>query len=236
MHLDVHFIDAVQIGEFVEAKCRVVRRTRSLIFMSGEFVVGRHGRDRERRVEGAGEARVNDRSSSGRRDGIVYAPLSGVYAVPEGPGRPPDLAQYVRRIRASGWFVIWTKWPKSDTMAALLCDAAIKNGTRDRDAAGVVRDIRNWERLRHDRHCPHRVAAAVHVRRARADHPASSVRSRRCARRSTSFPTSASRSSRSSGSYTGLPPDEMAGRIVTQFERALTTTVNDIEHIEVDLL
>jgi multidrug efflux pump subunit AcrB len=33
-------------------------------------------------------------------------------------------------------------------------------------------------------------------------------------------------------SYTGLPPEEMAGRMVTQFERALTTTVNDIEHIE----
>ena len=33
-------------------------------------------------------------------------------------------------------------------------------------------------------------------------------------------------------SYTGLPPQEMAGRMVTQFERALTTTVNDIEHIE----
>ena len=40
VHLDVHFIDAVQIGEFVEARCRVLRRTRSLIFMSGEFVVG----------------------------------------------------------------------------------------------------------------------------------------------------------------------------------------------------
>ena len=40
VHLDVHFIDAVQIGEFVEAKCRVVRRTRSLIFMSGEIMVG----------------------------------------------------------------------------------------------------------------------------------------------------------------------------------------------------
>jgi acyl-coenzyme A thioesterase PaaI-like protein len=40
VHLDVHFIDAVQIGEFVECKCRVVRRTRSLIFMSGELVVG----------------------------------------------------------------------------------------------------------------------------------------------------------------------------------------------------
>ncbi len=32
--------------------------------------------------------------------------------------------------------------------------------------------------------------------------------------------------------YTGLPPDQMAGRIITPFERALTTTVNDIEHIE----
>ena len=40
VHLDVLFIDAVQIGEFVEAKCRVVRRTRSLIFMSGEITVG----------------------------------------------------------------------------------------------------------------------------------------------------------------------------------------------------
>src|SRR3954451_14064696 len=32
--------------------------------------------------------------------------------------------------------------------------------------------------------------------------------------------------------YTGLPPDQMAGRMVTQFQRALTTTVNDIEHME----
>jgi multidrug efflux pump subunit AcrB len=32
--------------------------------------------------------------------------------------------------------------------------------------------------------------------------------------------------------YTGLPPDQMSGRITTPFQRALTTTVNDIEHIE----
>lgn len=32
--------------------------------------------------------------------------------------------------------------------------------------------------------------------------------------------------------YTGLPPDEMAGRIITPYERALTSTVNDIDHIE----
>ena len=32
--------------------------------------------------------------------------------------------------------------------------------------------------------------------------------------------------------YTGLQPADMAGRITTQSQRALTTTVNDIEHIE----
>jgi multidrug efflux pump subunit AcrB len=32
--------------------------------------------------------------------------------------------------------------------------------------------------------------------------------------------------------YAGLPPDDMAGRIITPYERTLTTTVNDIEHIE----
>jgi len=40
VQLNVQFIDAVQIGEFVEARCRVVRRTRALVFMSGELVVG----------------------------------------------------------------------------------------------------------------------------------------------------------------------------------------------------
>jgi len=33
-------------------------------------------------------------------------------------------------------------------------------------------------------------------------------------------------------SYTGISPDEMAKRIVTVCERAMTTVVNDIEHIE----
>jgi acyl-coenzyme A thioesterase PaaI-like protein len=40
IQLDVHFIESVQIGEFVEARCRVVRRTRSLIFMNAELLVG----------------------------------------------------------------------------------------------------------------------------------------------------------------------------------------------------
>src|SRR4051794_41154187 len=32
--------------------------------------------------------------------------------------------------------------------------------------------------------------------------------------------------------YTGMPAQDMERRIVSQFERILTTTVNDIEHIE----
>jgi multidrug efflux pump subunit AcrB len=32
--------------------------------------------------------------------------------------------------------------------------------------------------------------------------------------------------------YTGLAPDQMSGRMTTPFQRALTSTVNDIEHIE----
>ncbi|WP_248746438.1 efflux RND transporter permease subunit [Pseudomonas sp. MWU12-2037] len=36
--------------------------------------------------------------------------------------------------------------------------------------------------------------------------------------------------------YTGLPPDQMAGRITSPFERVLTTTVNDIRHIEAQSL
>jgi CzcA family heavy metal efflux pump len=32
--------------------------------------------------------------------------------------------------------------------------------------------------------------------------------------------------------YTGLAPEEMSNRIIFQYERVLTTTVNDIEHIE----
>jgi uncharacterized protein (TIGR00369 family) len=40
VQLDVHFVDAVKVGEFVEAKCQVVRRTRALVFMQGELMVG----------------------------------------------------------------------------------------------------------------------------------------------------------------------------------------------------
>jgi multidrug efflux pump subunit AcrB len=32
--------------------------------------------------------------------------------------------------------------------------------------------------------------------------------------------------------YTGLPPDDMSGRVVYYYERTLTAQVNDIEHIE----
>ena len=40
VQLDVHFIDAVQVGEFVECRAEVVRRTRSVVFMAAELVVG----------------------------------------------------------------------------------------------------------------------------------------------------------------------------------------------------
>ncbi|PZU10113.1 efflux RND transporter permease subunit [Sphingomonas sp.] len=33
-------------------------------------------------------------------------------------------------------------------------------------------------------------------------------------------------------SYNGLPPKDMAGRVITYFEQELSTTVNDIDHIE----
>jgi len=36
--------------------------------------------------------------------------------------------------------------------------------------------------------------------------------------------------------YTGLPPDDMSGRIITPYERILSTTVNDIEHVESESL
>lgn len=40
IQLDVHFVDAVDIGEFVEADCRVVRKTRTLVFMAADLIVG----------------------------------------------------------------------------------------------------------------------------------------------------------------------------------------------------
>ncbi|HLZ85577.1 MAG TPA: efflux RND transporter permease subunit, partial [Caulobacteraceae bacterium] len=32
--------------------------------------------------------------------------------------------------------------------------------------------------------------------------------------------------------YRGLPPEDMAGRVIYYYERTLTSSVNDIEHIE----
>jgi uncharacterized protein (TIGR00369 family) len=40
VQLDTHFLSTAQDGEFVEARCRVVRQTRSLLFMSGTLSVG----------------------------------------------------------------------------------------------------------------------------------------------------------------------------------------------------
>ena len=40
IELNVQFIDAVRLGEFVEAHCEVVRLTRSIIFMRTTMLVG----------------------------------------------------------------------------------------------------------------------------------------------------------------------------------------------------
>jgi len=40
VQLDVNFVEAVKIGDFVEAHCKVVKRTKSLIFMDAELKVG----------------------------------------------------------------------------------------------------------------------------------------------------------------------------------------------------
>jgi uncharacterized protein (TIGR00369 family) len=38
--LSVRYVDAVQVGEFVEAVCEVVRKTRSVIFVRATFTAG----------------------------------------------------------------------------------------------------------------------------------------------------------------------------------------------------
>lgn len=40
IQLDTHFISGVKEGEFVEARCRVVRQTRSVMFLAAELMVG----------------------------------------------------------------------------------------------------------------------------------------------------------------------------------------------------
>lgn len=40
VQLDTQFLSGVEDGEFVEARCRVARETKSLLFMAGEIVVG----------------------------------------------------------------------------------------------------------------------------------------------------------------------------------------------------
>lgn len=40
VQMDVHFIDAVEIGDFVEARPAVIRATRQLVFMTGQLMVG----------------------------------------------------------------------------------------------------------------------------------------------------------------------------------------------------
>jgi multidrug efflux pump subunit AcrB len=46
------------------------------------------------------------------------------------------------------------------------------------------------------------------------------------------FPRHPDAGDRGGVAYNGLPPRDMSGRIVYFYERQLTTTVNDIDHIE----
>lgn len=40
VQLDMHYIDSARIGEFIEARCRVVRLTRTLSFMEATIMAG----------------------------------------------------------------------------------------------------------------------------------------------------------------------------------------------------
>lgn len=37
VQLDIHYIDAIRIGEFIEARCRVIRQARQLAFVEAEI-------------------------------------------------------------------------------------------------------------------------------------------------------------------------------------------------------
>src|SRR5262245_36932581 len=38
IQLDIHYVDAAKIGEFIEARCRVVRRTKHVLFVDADLV------------------------------------------------------------------------------------------------------------------------------------------------------------------------------------------------------
>jgi uncharacterized protein (TIGR00369 family) len=40
IQLDIHYVDGAKIGDFIEAHCRVVRRTRHVLFVDADLVVG----------------------------------------------------------------------------------------------------------------------------------------------------------------------------------------------------
>ena len=40
IQLDIHFVDAGHIGEFMESECEVTRKTRSVTFVSGRIMSG----------------------------------------------------------------------------------------------------------------------------------------------------------------------------------------------------
>ena len=80
--------------------------------------------------------------------------------------------------------------------------------------------------------CCSSVAQAIHVHRDGTADPDSDSGRSSCAPPPIFSPTLIFRSSALSGTTQGLSPKEMSDRITSITERALTTLVNDIEHIE----
>ena len=57
IELNIQFVGGVQVGEFVEAHCEVVRETRSVLFIESKLKVGaQRRRDGERHLEDFGGA------------------------------------------------------------------------------------------------------------------------------------------------------------------------------------
>jgi uncharacterized protein (TIGR00369 family) len=40
IQLDIHYVDSARIGEFIKARCRVVRKTRHVLFVDADLLAG----------------------------------------------------------------------------------------------------------------------------------------------------------------------------------------------------
>ena len=86
-----------------------------------------------------------------------------------------------------------------------------------------------------ERDCPHSPEAALYIRR--SGDPDSHFGGRAALRTPTDiFPNIGIPVVAVVWTYNGLTPEDMSGRVVYYYERALTTTVGNIEHIESESL